>query len=305
MIQQSPGNNKPGSRPKIKHKPGYIIVGPRHIPMNRHDKTRLPKALAKFLAQARLNHVKDPRKPRGVRYPLTTMLRTLLTSLVCGCTGLRDSRTLQHNLSPTARTLFAATKPISNTALRYFLTKFQPHALRPLLRQTAHQAHATKAIRRDDFPYGVVAVDGKQTHTRIHDNTLTQRRRGKAYLRTITCCLTSSKLKPCLDCVPLMPRQNEQSAFPQVFDDLGKHFGRWFQLITYDAGACSEDNAALVNRTKRGYVFALKNNQPTLFEEAKRLLGNLPPSSCQAQDTDCARGSGPCRAIHGGPMLTL
>ena len=218
------------------------------------------------------------------------MLRALLTSLVCGCTGLRDSQRLHHNLSRTARGLFAPTKPISDTALRHFLIKLHPHALRPLLRHVVRQAHASKTLGNDVFPYGVVALDGKQTHTPIHDHTLTQRRKGKAYLRTITCCLTSSKLKPCVDCVPLMPHQNEESAFPGVFDDLCKHFGRWFQLVTYDAGACSKDNAALVDRAKRGYVFALKKNQPTLFEEAKQLLAPLPPQSCQAQESDYAGG---------------
>lgn len=67
--------------------------------MNRREKARLAKALAKFFDQARLHQVKDPREARGVRYPHTTMLRTLLPSLVCGRTGLQDSKRLHEQWS--------------------------------------------------------------------------------------------------------------------------------------------------------------------------------------------------------------
>lgn len=48
-----------------------------------------------------------------------------------------------------------------------------------------------------------------------------------------------------------------------------------FRLVTYDAGACSLENADLVRERKVHYLFALKDSQPTLRAEAERLLAGL------------------------------
>lgn len=258
--------------------------------MNRRSSAQLATALIAFFRHARLQHVSDPRQARGRRYSNTCFLRTILTSLVCGCTGLQAAEQLAHTLSPAARRLLAIPRNISDTALRYWLLKVNPNALRCLLRHVACHMHTTARIRHDAFPYAAVALDAKETFTSIHDATLIQRRQRKASLRTLTVCLISSSLNPCLDTIPLPPTQNERSAFAAVFQDICKHFGNMFQLITYDAGVCSQSNATLVHEANRGYVWALKNNQGTLFEEAKRRLGKQSAHSCLAQNIDCISG---------------
>ena len=47
-----------------------------------------------------------------------------------------------------------------------------------------------------------------------------------------------------------------------------------FQLVTYDAGANSLENAAHVNVLKKHYLFSLKLDQKTLFELAETFLNN-------------------------------
>ena len=58
----------------------------------------------------------------------------------------------------------------------------------------------------------------------------------------------------------------------------------------YDSGACGLDNATALIARNLDYLFCLKENQPTLFAEARRLLGSLPDSKCIAASTDIVGG---------------
>jgi len=76
-------------------------------------------------------------------------------------------------------------------------------------------------------------------------------------------------------------------------DALIRAYGRLslFQLVTADAGLCSRDNAAGVVLRQLDYLFALKDDQPTLFAEAKRLLSRQHATQAAAQTEDVT-GSG-------------
>ncbi len=53
---------------------------------------------------------------------------------------------------------------------------------------------------------------------------------------------------------------------------MGAWHGRRFQLISYDAGGASGDNAATVVAAGKDYVFALKNDQPLKLRTARSKL---------------------------------
>jgi hypothetical protein len=59
-----------------------------------------------------------------------------------------------------------------------------------------------------------------------------------------------------------------------------------FRLVTYDAGACSKDNAQAVREHGLHYLFGLKATQPTLYEEAARWLGSRLPEQADATTSD-------------------
>jgi len=64
-----------------------------------------------------------------------------------------------------------------------------------------------------------------------------------------------------------------------------------FQLVTYDAGACSAHNATLVREHDLHYLLGLTAAQPTLFEEAKLWLGSQKAEEANASSRDFERGT--------------
>jgi len=64
-----------------------------------------------------------------------------------------------------------------------------------------------------------------------------------------------------------------------------------FRVVIYDAGACSKDNAAHVRGHGLHYVFGLKGTQPTLLDEAKRLLADRTAEQGEASSEDFDHGT--------------
>ena len=73
-----------------------------------------------------------------------------------------------------------------------------------------------------------------------------------------------------------------------------------FELVCYDAGACSAHNAEFVGERGPHYLFALTAAQPTLLEEAKRWLGPRPIAEADATTEDVERGQVVTRRLYLG-----
>ncbi|MBI4641987.1 MAG: hypothetical protein HY731_14955, partial [Candidatus Tectomicrobia bacterium] len=86
--------------------------------------------------------------------------------------------------------------------------------------------------------------------------------------------LTSAVAKPCIAHMPLPVGTNDMGACREFVDQLHTWYGRsqLFELLDFDSGFCSLENANHVNELGYGYIFALKDNQPELLAEAKRGL---------------------------------
>jgi hypothetical protein len=124
----------------------------------------------------------------------------------------------------------------------------------------------------------VVSVDGKGLGALEHDADgdaqKGHRQDGSPYWlsRMLRAVLTSSAAKPCLDQVPIGAKTNEVAAFGDFFDDLLAAYDALFEIVTGDAGLTSKANADRVHAAQKAYVLALKDNQPELLAEARRLL---------------------------------
>jgi hypothetical protein len=178
--------------------------------------------------------------------------------------------------------------------MRDVLCQMSPRALRGGIRALIRAAHRRKALEPDRLPFGVLAMDGKGTALTGCDDLYAQRQSqgdGEQFtsvLRTITCSLVSAAAKPCIDAIPIPASTNEMGHFAIALYEVVRAYGalRMFRLVSYDAGACSRENASVVRELDLHYLFGLNSSQPTLFAEAKRLLEHLPAASADAESED-------------------
>jgi len=124
-------------------------------------------------------------------------------------------------------------------------------------------------------------------------------------VRTITVTLTSSPARPCIDVSPIPAGTNEMGAFPAALERFVAAYSSLdlVRVVTYDAGACSLENANLVRRHHLHYVFGLTAAQPTLFEAARLWLGARSADQAEATSTDVASGKTIIRRLYLGSAI--
>jgi hypothetical protein len=255
---------------------------------------RIVGMLRKRVGEARLNEVKDPRDARGKRWALWELLCAVLYGLVAGRNNLRETEELTDDMSHAVRRKLGVRRRVPDTTMRNALTMLRPKALRPNLHAVVRAAHRRKALEPDELPFGVASLDGKGTALPSSDDFYAQRQSQPdstqviGLMRTVTATLTSSRARPCIDVTTIAASTNEMGTFERALRALAAAYRSLdlFRLITYDAGACSEHNAAVVRELGLHYLLGLKGTQPTLLAEAERVLGSLEPSLAAASSTD-------------------
>lgn len=261
-------------------------------------KRRIVGMLDKRLGEARLDEVRDPRDRRGRRWKLSTLLSTTILGLVAGCKGLLELESLTEDLSLPTRQRFGIDRRVPDTTLHNLLSALEPRQVVPLLHRVVRAAHRRKALGPEGLPFGIVSLDGKSTSLPACDDYYAQRQsQGEGHclgmVRTISAVLVSCPARPYLHLTPLPAFTNEMGIFDRALDEVMAVYGRsdLFRVVTYDAGACSKDNAQHVRDYGLHYVFGLKGTQPTLLAEAKRLLADRGRQQCDAatEDTDHGR----------------
>lgn len=255
---------------------------------------RMIGVLAARLPEVRLDEVADPRQRRGKRWPLATLLRVVLVALVAGCKSLAQVEALTAEMSVAARKRLGIWRRVADTTLRDVLCKLDPADLRPALHALVRAAHRRRALEPQGLPIGVAAMDGKSTAVRSCDDDYAQRQSQEdgaslvGMVRTVTCTLISTLAMPVIDAVPIPAATNEMGHFEASLRSLHAAYRSidLFQMVTYDAGGCSEENARVVRELDLHYLFGLKGTQPTLLEEARRLLQALPAERAAASSQD-------------------
>jgi DDE_Tnp_1-associated/Transposase DDE domain len=233
------------------------------------------------------DQVPDPRAAQGKRWPLQTLLLTTLLGLMAGCKRLREVEDLTQEMGPVGRQYVPARVP--DTTLYELLVRLDPAPLRPQLRRQVKTLSRHKAFVPDGLPCGVAAFDGKGMGRLDHDAQGSAQKAHRAHdqspywlPRVLRAVLISAAAKPALDQMSIPPDTNEMGVFGDFFGAQVGAYGDLFELVTVDAGMTSKDNADLVHAHQKGYVMALKDNQPELRAEAERLLRplvDLPPEA--------------------------
>jgi hypothetical protein len=224
------------------------------------------------------NHfVRDPRHRQGRRWPFAVLMQTLLFGFLTNRSSLRQVETLSELSGP---------RRVPDTTLYDLLGQFSENeeaGLRRQLHAQAKSAWRSKSLVPVGLPCGVAAMDNKTLWSGapeaaqdpaaqvIHPKD----RPAYATLRAVRTVLISAASQPALDQVIIPAHTNEGGLFQEVFPVLEANFGALIEVYSMDAGFGSLANASQVAAAQKGYVFALKGNQPELCREAERVLGSL------------------------------
>jgi len=251
---------------------------------------RVKKYLQRHLSAPvyHFDQVPDPRSPRGKRWTLQTLLLTTLLGLMAGCKKLREVEDLTDEMGPVGRHYVPGRVP--DTTLYELLVRLEPAPLRPQLRRQVKTLARQKALVPSGLPCGVMAVDGKGLGRLDHDAQGSAQKAHRAHdqspywlPRVLRAVLSSTAAKPALDQMSIPPDTNEMGVFGDFFAAQVLAYGDLFEIVTVDAGMTSKDNADRVHAHHKGYVMALKGNQPELRAEAERLLLPLVDHAAEAE----------------------
>lgn len=254
--------------------------------MQKEAFVRLRRRLLGFLGSRfdELNvarRITDPRKrPASVKISIPVAFKAVAAGMAAGCKGFAEVETLSSMLGTGTRKTLQLHKPIRDTTMRDLFVALDPEEVRRL------NVTACKVARRRkqyalDFPLRVLSMDGKYTTTWLFDDPdaaikygQLDSRTARAKVGTITSCDISTPARPCLDACPIPPRTNEMGAYKQALDQVLAAYGQqYFDVIAYDAGACSLANATATLEQGPHYLFCLRDNQPDMYAEAERVLG--------------------------------
>jgi len=207
---------------------------------------------------------------------------------MAGCRCLREVEELTEELSPALRLKLGFNRRQPDTTLRDALCALSVDELRACLHRLARAAWRRKALQPVDLPFGVLALDGKGTALPCWDDEYVQRVQPENALpyglaRTVTCTLVSAAGRPCVDAIPIPAATNEMGHFRAAFDSVLETYGSLFRVVSYDAGALSQENAQHVVANGKDYLLALKGEQRTMFKLASELLD---PNEAVAQTVD-------------------
>lgn len=251
-------------------------------------------ALSKGLSVIDLEQVADTRSEPSSRWSLVSLLTAVLSGCVAGCRSLKETELLTVQLSGTVAKALGLLRRVPDTTMRDALMGLQLEEARGLLHRQTRNAHRRKQLQPQGLPCGVLAIDGKYSRTMKPKpgapgkGYAQQQKDGSWLVRRMSCALISARVPLCVDMIPLPREVNEMSILPQVLAELDRHYGSLdlFEVLTADAGLTSEENARAIDALDLGYVLGLKDNQPTLLDEAHRLLGRLPAKDAEAFTED-------------------
>jgi len=262
----------------------------------------------------------DPRGKRGQRRELKDLLNAAFAGLLAGCASLRDVELLSAEMGATGRQYVEERVPDTTlwdlfSGQRRRRRKNTSGATmglpgpaemvkRPLVaedfrRQLRRQVRAmwrSKSLQPRVLPCGVVSVDGKGLGALEHDAEGTaqkgHRNDGSPYwlARVLRASLVSAPGAPLVDQLPIGAKTNETAMFVEFFDAIHQAYDPLFEVVTTDAGMTSKANAGHVHAANKGYVMALKDNQPELAAEAKRLFRPLLRQEPCAKSSERYRG---------------
>lgn len=240
-------------------------------------------------------YIDDPRTD-NVQRSLRSVVVPVLAGIIAGCKGFGELEQLTDNLGKGALRALGLRGRLPDTTARDLCGRLNPHDVEALLYSQIRTAHRRKQLVHD-LPVRALLMDGKATSTTFFDLPDAKEKfgqensAGRSLVRTVTCCLGSVAARPCIAAVPIRPETNEMGMFIEALDEVLTAYGRsLFDLVMYDSGACSLENANAIKARDLDYVFILDAFQRTLYEDAGKMLGRKTVVEALATSTDLDGG---------------
>ncbi len=202
---------------------------------------------------AALAAVSDPRRQcKNLRHPLVDVLVVGFCAVLCGCDDFVEIETFARKKADFFRRFLELPEgiPSHDTFRRVFQTVC-PQALQRCL------IHWLQGVRQAGPAAAgeVVAIDGKTLRRTL------DRARGLGALHLVSAWATANGLT--LGQVAADAKSNEITAIPRLIELLDLKDC----VVTIDAAGCQKDIAAQIVAKEADYVLALKDNQPTLYDQ--------------------------------------
>jgi len=231
-------------------------------------------------------------------------MAVLAVAFACGRPRLRRVEDFAEDLGAGARRRLGLTGRASDTTFYRVLTQQQTKGLRESAQAQVRQLINAKVVRKDLFPLGAVAIDGKTfwSSSRVHvegTKTSVDEKTGvmTSSLMSLRAVLISSQVRPCLDFEVIGDKEGEAPAFRVLFPRLVESFGGQLEVVTADAGLTCRENAAQVTAAGKHYLFALKGNQPKLYALAEQMFA-AHPGGLKAKSMELRNGATVVRELH-------
>src|SRR5690606_30315662 len=216
---------------------------------------RKPKALATMGEPESLESLvslfrtlKDPRIERTRAYPLEEVLFLVLCATISGVNHLTEIEMFGETKLEWLRSILPYKNGIpSHDTIGRVLAKLDPNALETMF--ASWMASTAKASE------GVVAIDGKTLRGAI------ERGRERSFIHMVSAFASGNSLV--FGQVKTDAKSNEITAIPRLLELLHLKGA----LVTIDAAGCQETILNQIVEAGGDFVIAVKNNQPTLFED--------------------------------------
>ena len=238
----------------------------------------------------RWHELSDPRQCRGKRWQFRELMNAMLLGIVSGCGSLRKVERLTNGMGKFGRKYVGRRTP--DTTLTDLIPQLSVDELRWQHIGQVKASWRKKELRPVGLPCGVITIDGKGlgalNHSAEGTAQLNHREDGSPYYlaRAFRAVLTSAESRPCVDQMAIGAKTNEVGDFVPFYRRLLESYGDnndLFEIVDVDAGMASRANADYIHQSSKGYVMALKENQPELLREAGRTLGLRRKPEAQTQ----------------------
>ena len=200
-----------------------------------------------------LQAVPDPRRQcQDLRHPLVDVLVVGFCGVLCGCDDFVEIEELGRSKEDLFRRFLELPHGVpSHDTFRRVFQAVSPQALQDsLIRWLQGVRQAAEPAEGE-----VIAIDGKALR-RTFD-----RARGLGALHLVSAWATANGLT--LGQVAVGAESNEVTAIPRLLELLDLKGC----VVTIDAAGCQKDIAGQIVAKGADYVLALKENQPTLYEQ--------------------------------------
>lgn len=194
--------------------------------------------------------IKDPRRPWGHKlHELTDILVITLLAIVCGCEGWEEIRDYAKTKQDWLKTLLPLPNGIpSESTFRRLFAHINPQSLENLYREWVYPYIGSSCGKQ-------ICVDGKAVRGVA--------KRSDAHLHMVSAWIREDRIS--MGQIRTKEKSNEIKAIPQLLETLNIKGS----VITIDAMGCQRDIVKTIIHKESNYVLAVKENQPTLYNEIK------------------------------------